>query len=152
MTMIEKLNTRRFFIKSLYFVFLMLITTQHVHAEATVMLGEFSRNQLDGWEHKIFKGETRYQLETLDGIVVLKAESHAAGSGLFREQRIDLDKTPVLNWSWRVSKRLKGLNEQSKSGDDYAARIYVVVKGGLAFWQTKAVNYVWSSNSAGMCC
>ncbi len=142
------MNTRRFFIKSLYFVFLMLITTQHVHAEATVMLGEFSRNQLDGWEHKIFKGETRYQLQTLDGIVVLKAESHAAGSGLFREQRIDLDKTPVLNWSWRVSKRLNGLNEQSKSGDDYAARIYVVVKGGLAFWQTKAVNYVWSSNSA----
>lgn len=142
------MNTRRFFIKSLYFWFLMLITTPHVYADATLMLGEFSRNRLDGWEHKAFKGETRYQLQTLDGIVVLKAESHDTGSGLFKEQRIDLDKTPVLNWSWRVSNRLNGLNEQSKSGDDYAARIYVVVKGGLAFWQTKAINYVWSSNTA----
>jgi hypothetical protein len=79
---------------------------------------------------------------------VLKAESKAAGSGLFKEQRIDLEKTPVLNWSWRIANRLSGLNEQSKSGDDYAARIYVVVNGGLAFWQTKAINYVWAGNTA----
>ncbi len=141
------MSTRRYFKKILYFAFLMLIAPQQVYAEAMLMLGEFSRNHLDGWEHKTFKGETRYMLQTLDGIVVLKAESHDAGSGLFKEQRIDLDKTPVLNWSWRVSNRLNGLNEQSKSGDDYAARIYVVVKGGLAFWQTKAINYVWSSNT-----
>ena len=24
----------------------------------------------------------------------------------------------------------------------------MVVKGGLAFWQTKAINYVWASNTA----
>jgi glycine cleavage system aminomethyltransferase T len=42
---------------------------------------------------------------------------------------------------------LSGLNEQSKIGDDYAARIYVVVKGGLAFWQTRAINYVWAGNT-----
>ncbi|MGZ5001408.1 MAG: DUF3047 domain-containing protein, partial [Methylomonas sp.] len=34
------------------------------------------------------------------------------------------------------------------AGDDYAARLYVVVSGGLAFWRTRAVNYVWASNSA----
>lgn len=111
-------------------------------------LGEFSAKRLDGWEHKSFKGETRYRLQTLDGMMVLKADSHASGSGLFKEQRIDLERTPYLNWSWRIAGRLKGLNEQSKVGDDYAARIYVVVKGGLAFWQTKAINYVWAGNSA----
>jgi hypothetical protein len=42
---------------------------------------------------------------------------------------------------------LNGLNEQSKVGDDYAARVYVVVKGGLAFWQTRAINYVWAGNT-----
>lgn len=126
----------------------MIFTTQNLLAESTLMMGEFSRNRLDGWEHKRFKGETRYQLQTLDGVMVLKADSQGAASGLFKEQCIDLEQTPFLNWSWRITNRLEGLNEQSKSGDDYAARIYVVVKGGLAFWQTKAINYVWASNTA----
>jgi hypothetical protein len=135
-------------LRKLFVVLVTVLAVQNLAAEPKLTLGEFSRNSLDGWEHKSFKGETRYQLQTLDGIVVLKADSQAAGSGLFKEQRIDLEKTPFLNWSWRIANRLKGLDEQSKSGDDYAARIYVVVKGGLAFWQTKAINYVWASNTA----
>jgi Protein of unknown function (DUF3047) len=116
-------------------------------AETRIPVGEFSSNHLHGWEHKRFKGETRYQLQLLEGRTVLKADSQASGSGLFNEQRIDLEQTPFLNWSWRIANRLQGLNEQSKAGDDYAARVYVVVKGGLAFWQTKAINYVWAGNS-----
>jgi len=121
---------------------------QDLAAEPKLMLGEFSRNRLDGWERKDFKGETRYRLQTVDGVVALQADSHAAASGLFKERRIDLEQTPFLNWSWRIADRLSGLNEQSKPGDDYAARIYVVVKGGLAFWQTKAIDYVWAGNTA----
>ncbi|HEY8095822.1 MAG TPA: DUF3047 domain-containing protein [Methylobacter sp.] len=132
----------------LFIVLLTFLAVQNSTAGPKLMLGEFSRNRLDGWEQKSFKGETRYQLQTLNGIVVLEADSHAAGSGLFKEQHIDLEQTPFLNWSWRIANRLSGLNEQSKAGDDYAARIYVVVKGGLAFWQTKVINYVWSGNSA----
>lgn len=134
--------------RSLFIALLMVFTTQNLLAESTLMMGEFSRNRLDGWEHKSFKGETRYRLQTLDGVMVLKADSQGAASGLFKEQRIDLEQTPFLNWSWRAANRLNGLNEQSKSGDDYAARIYVVVKGGLAFWQTRAINYVWAGNTA----
>ena len=132
----------------LFILLSMLVAAQNVAAESILPIGEFSRNRLEGWEQKRFKGETRYQFQTLDGVVVLKADSQAAGSGLFKEQAIDLEKTPFLNWSWRISNRLTGLNEQGKSGDDYAARVYVVVKGGLAFWRTKAINYVWSSNSS----
>ena len=139
---------RRIDMKRLFIALLAILTGQNLAAEPTLPLGEFSRNRLDGWEHKSFKGETRYELQALDGVVVLKADSQAGGSGLFKEQRIDLEKTPFLNWSWRIASRLSGLNEQSKSGDDYAARIYVVVKGGLAFWQTKAINYVWAGNTA----
>ncbi|MGZ0076185.1 DUF3047 domain-containing protein [Methylomonas sp. YC3] len=118
-----------------------------VLADNKLPIGEFRQNRLDGWEHKSFKGETQYRLQAIDGVTALVADSHAAGSGLFKEQRIDLTQTPFLNWSWRIGNRLSGLNEQSKAGDDYAARLYVVVKGGLAFWQTKAVNYVWAGNS-----
>lgn len=117
-------------------------------ADTSVLLGAFSAHNLQGWQHKVFKGETRYQLQAIDGITVLTADSHAAGSGLFKTQTIDLTQTPMLNWSWRINNHLTGLNEQSKSGDDFAARIYVVVKGGLAFWQTQSINYVWAGNSA----
>jgi len=112
--------------RGLFIVLLAVLVVQNLAAEPKLILGEFSRSRLDGWERKDFKGETRYQLQTLDGVVVLKADSQAAASGLFKEQRINLEQTPFLNWSWRIADRLSGLNEQSKSGDDYAARIYVV--------------------------
>lgn len=139
---------RRIDMRRLFIALLVVLTGQNLAAQTMLPLGEFSHNRLDGWERKSFKGETRYELQTLAGVIVLKADSQAAGSGLFKEQRIDLEKTPFLNWSWRIVNRLSGLNEQSKAGDDYAARIYVVFKGGLAFWQTKAINYVWAGNTA----
>ena len=124
-----------------------LMPYQIAVADTTLPIGDFSHNRLDGWEHKSFKGETQYRLQAIDGVMVLTADSQAAGSGLFKEQTIDLEQTPFINWSWRIGNRLTGLNEQSKAGDDYAARLYIVVKGGLAFWQTKAINYVWAGNS-----
>lgn len=145
--MVKDRVTEILIMRRLFIALLMIFTTQNLLAESTLMLGEFSRNSLDGWEHKSFKGETRYQLQTLDGVRVLTADSRGAASGLFKKQSIDLEQTPFLNWSWRISNYLEGLNEQSKVGDDYAARIYVVVKGGMAFWQTKAINYVWASNT-----
>ena len=51
-----------------------------------------------------------------------------------------------MNWTWRVDQPLSRLDERTKAGDDYAARLYVMVSGGLLFWKTKAVNYVWSSS------
>lgn len=133
--------------KTSIWICLTLLTLQNAVADSELAIGEFSHNRLDGWQHKSFQGETQYRLQTLDGVTVLTADSHTAASGLFKQQVIDLDQTPFLNWSWRIGKRLSGLNEQSKIGDDYAARIYVVVKGGLAFWQTRAINYVWAGNT-----
>lgn len=127
-----------------------LLSSSLIHAEAIpekLVIGNFSSGSIDQWESKEFKGQTSYQLIKLDGITVLKAESTRSASGLFKKQRIDLQKTPVLNWRWRTENRLGTINEQSKSGDDYAARVYVVVSGGLAFWRTQAINYVWASTS-----
>lgn len=111
----------------------------------TISVGQFSLGKLDGWEEKSFEGNTRYTLVEQAGRRVLKAESRAAASGLFREIHVDLNQTPFLNWSWRIENTLGGLDEQTKQGDDYPARIYVVASGGLAFWRTRAVNYVWAS-------
>lgn len=112
-----------------------------------LIIGEFSAGSLDGWEPKSFKGYTLYTIDLLGDSRVLRAESDKTASGLFKKQRIDLEQTPYLNWSWRVENRLGAIDEQSKAGDDYAARVYVVVSGGWAFWRTRAINYVWAGNS-----
>ncbi|WP_347986886.1 DUF3047 domain-containing protein [Methylomonas sp. AM2-LC] len=117
------------------------------HTETKLVIGEFSNKQMEGWDRKIALGETQYQLDTLGDVTVLKANSKNSASGLFKEQRVDLDETPILNWSWRITNRLNGLIEQTKEGDDYAARLYVIVNGGVAFWESKAINYVWSSSA-----
>lgn len=103
---------------------------------------------LEGWTSKVFKGNTLYQPAILAGSAVIKAEARASASGLFREIEIDLHKTPILNWRWQVEGTFTGNNERSKQGDDYSARVYVVISGGAFFWRTKALNYVWSSNQA----
>ena len=136
--------------KLLVFYILTLLSFA-IHAEETsekLMIGTFSSGSLDRWESKDFKGQTKYQIVDLAEARVLKAESADSASGLFKEQRIDLQETPFLNWRWRIENHLGNINEQVKSGDDYAARVYVVVSGGLTFWRTKAINYVWASTSS----
>ncbi len=127
---------------------LMILSSKALSADdSTLMIGHFSSGSLTGWQSREFKNQTQYQFIDNDGTKVLKAESVTSASGLFREQRIDLQKTPILNWRWRVDNALGKIDEQSRSGDDYAARIYVVIRGGIAFWRTKALNYVWASTT-----
>jgi hypothetical protein len=136
--------------KTLTFFLFFTLISNIVAAEQSdyIQIGNFSSGQLEGWNDKSFSGTTEYQIERLDNQQVLKAISQSAASGLFKEQKIDLLKTPFLNWKWRIDSRLGKINEQTKSGDDYSARIYVVISGGWQFWKTKAINYVWASNSA----
>lgn len=115
-------------------------------AAEPLWVGQFSAGDLKGWQAKSFLGETAYDLVDLDGRRVLRASSQAAASGLYREMAIDLEATPYLNWSWRVAGILAGVDERSKAGDDYPARVYVVVSGGALFWKTRSLVYVWSSN------
>ena len=100
---------------------------------------------LSHWEEKEFSGHTIYEQVKELGRTVIKAHSQDSASGLFREIRIDLNKTPYINWRWKVQNTLSGPDESTKAGDDYPARVYVVVSGGVWFWKTKALNYVWSS-------
>jgi hypothetical protein len=111
-----------------------------------VNIGAFSSGGLAGWREKAFKGRTQYTLVQDEGVQVLQAESHASASGLHCEQRIDLSKTPYLNWRWKVANTLGDVNERTKPGDDYPARVYVIFSTGPFFWQTRTVVYVWSSN------
>ena len=76
----------------------------------------------------------------------LKAEAQGQASGLGKEIKIDLNKTPFLNITWKVEQGLKGLKENTKKGHDFAARVSVIKETGSLPWQKNVMNYVFSSN------
>ena len=124
----------------------LLVSIAAVAADEKLLIGRFSAGDLQDWQTKSFMGETHYTFDNQSGQPALFADSRGTASGLYREIRVDLQRTPWLNWSWRVNKVLSGLDERTKAGDDYPARVYVVVSGGAAFWKTRSLVYVWSSN------
>lgn len=101
---------------------------------------------ISSWKERRFQGRTVYSTVTLDGRTALRASSNGSASGLFRRTRIDVEKTPILLWNWRVEEDPGSIDERTRKGDDYSARLYVIRKHPLFFWMTKAVNYVWSSS------
>lgn len=98
------------------------------------------------WERHSFSGETRYELVEVDGRQAVHARcTEASASGLFLQEDVDLEATPVVEWRWRVDETFSGIDEITKAGDDYPARIYAVDEHSILRWRTRALNYVWSS-------
>jgi len=112
----------------------------------TLRIGDFSHGRLDGWKERIFAHRNQWRLMRENGRTFLRADSRASASAFYREIRVDLSRTPWLHWRWRVPATVGAAHEREKSGDDFAARIYVVVSGGLLFWRARALNYVWASH------
>lgn len=105
----------------------------------------FSETGLQGWKSERFSGLTDYRLAQAGEQQVLAANTRHAASGLGWEGEVDLQSTPWLHWCWWVSNTYPGLDETTKAGDDYPARVYAVASTGFFRWQVQAMNYVWAS-------
>ncbi|GGP66999.1 DUF3047 domain-containing protein [Shewanella saliphila] len=127
-------------------IFVLLNFLLCVSAQAVTNLTALSEQGIEQWQAKEFSGKSIYSVEQYKGQMALKAISQNSASGLVLEKKIDLIATPYLNWSWLVEQTLSPLDERSKAGDDFVARVYVVIDGGFMVWNTKSLNYVWSSN------
>lgn len=112
-----------------------------------VEAGAFPAPLLEGWKEKSFVGHTLYEPYRENGKTVLKATAANSASVLYKQETIDLTDTPWLEWTWKVDAVYNNIDEQSKAGDDFPARLYVTAKSGVLPWQTIAINYVWSSKS-----
>jgi len=91
--------------------------------------------------------KTIYTVGSNDNGNFLKAVADNAASGLGKEVKIDLNKTPFINITWKIEKDLPGIKENSKKGHDFAARVFAVKKTGATPLSNRAINYVFSSNS-----
>ena len=61
-----------------------------------------------------------YTIGSNDNGNFLKAVADNAASGLGKEVKIDLNKTPFINITWKIEKDLAGIKENTKKGHDFA--------------------------------
>ena len=108
---------------------------------------DFTDDVLKSLKVKKVKGETQWTLGSNENGNFIRAEAKGVGSGLGKEIKIDLNKTPFINITWKIEKDLSGIIETSKKGHDYAARVFVIKKTGSTPLSNRAINYVFSSNN-----
>tara|TARA_A100001011_G_C14301277_1_gene840894 strand:- start:1817 stop:2461 length:645 start_codon:yes stop_codon:yes gene_type:complete len=133
--------------KILSFIFIFLLFVENVFAEKLIVF-EFTKDEFKTLKKKRVKGETTWTLGSNENGNYIKAEAEGMGSGLGKEISINLTKTPFINITWKVEKNLAGIDEKSKKGHDYAARVFVIKKTGSTPLSNRAINYVFSSNKS----
>ena len=108
---------------------------------------EVELSQLDVRKVRGAKNSTVYTVGSNENGNFLKAVADNAASGLGKEIKIDLNKTPYINITWKIERDLSGIKENTKKGHDFAARVFAVKKIGATPLSNRAINYVFSSNN-----
>ena len=111
---------------------------------------DFTEKELSQLDIRKIRGadnNTVYSVGSNENGNYLKAVANNAASGLGKEVKIDLNKTPFINITWKIEKDLKGIKENTKKGHDFAARVFAVKKTGATPLSNRAINYVFSSNN-----
>jgi Protein of unknown function (DUF3047) len=96
-------------------------------AVAATWLGRFDVG-LEPWAELRFATDrpaNTWALRRWDGEHALEVRSEAAMSLMARAVDIDLARTPVLCWRWRIERVLERADLTRKAGDDQAARVYL---------------------------
>lgn len=107
---------------------------------------------------------TKFTAKRIDGVPAIEAYAHKSMALFTRPVMVNLAKTPVLCWRWRVNDVVRSANIAKKSGDDQAARVYIGldlpnssiplgIRAKLALARTRggnaipdgAINYVWDN-------
>ena len=132
----------------IFLINILLITG--VSAASEIKVFEFTEVELSELEVRKVRGadnKTNYSIGSNENGNFLKATADNAASGLGKELKIDLSKTPFINITWKVEKDLFGIKEDTKKGHDFAARVFVIKKTGATPLSNRAINYVFSSNN-----
>ena len=134
----------------IYTIIFLFIFLFNVSNAETVKIFEFTEFEISNLEVRKVRGadnKTIYTVGSNENGNFLKSIADNAASGLGKEIKIDLNKTPFINITWKVEKDLSGIRENTKKGHDFAARIFVIKKTGATPLSNRAINYVFSSNS-----
>ena len=117
--------------KKILIIFFSIFFISSLNSAEKVKVFDFTEQELEALKVKKVRGadeKTKYSLGKNENGNFIRSEAKNAASGLGKEIKIDLSKTPFLNITWKVENDLSGINENSKKGHDYAARVFVIKK------------------------
>ena len=107
------------------------------------------KDALEEWKEKIFHNKVMYSVEPVKEDGYLVAKSDQACSGLIYKIKFDVNKFPMMSWSWKVIDFPKSSVEVKKGWveqDDFAARVYVIFFN-WNFKKIKTLEYVWDTEN-----
>ena len=134
----------------IFYIFISFVIFLSFANAEIIKVFEFTEKELTELEVRKVRGvknKTEYTVGSNENGNFLRALADNAASGLGKEIKIDLNKTPFINITWKVERDLKGIKENTKKGHDYAARVFAIKKTGATPLSNRAINYVFSSNS-----
>ena len=136
--------------KLLFKIFLIVSFIFNIGLADEIKIFDFTKAEISTLQVRKVRGadnETFYTVGNDKNGNFLKSVADNAASGLGKEIKIDLNKTPFINITWKVEKDLQGIKEDTKKGHDFAARVFVIKKTGATLLSNRAINYVFSSNN-----
>jgi|TARA_B100000902_G_scaffold261221_1_gene247505 hypothetical protein len=136
--------------KFLFKIFIIWLATNSISLADKVIIFKFTDTEISKLEVRKVRGaknKTIYTIGSNEKGNFLKAVADNAASGLGKEIKIDLNKTPFINITWKIENELAGIKENTKKGHDFAARVFAIKKTGATPLSNRAINYVFSSNS-----
>ena len=136
-----------FKIFSLIFLIFILLTSTNAEEVDVFKFTDLELSKLEVRKVRGADNKTIYSVGSNENGNFLKAIADNAASGLGKETKINLNKTPFINITWKIEKDLPGIKENTKKGHDFAARVFVIKKTGATPLSNRAINYVFSSNS-----
>ena len=134
----------------LFKIFLIWLISFNISFAYEIKVFNFTETELSSLEVRKVRGagkKTIYTVGSNENGNFLKAVADNAASGLGKEIKINLNKTPFINITWKIEKDLAGIKENTKKGHDFAARVFVIKKTGATPLSNGAINYVFSSNN-----
>ena len=138
------------FMKFLSQILITMLLVINISLVDEIKVFDFTKTELSELQVRKVRGadnKTLYNIGNNENGNFLKSIADNAASGLGKEIKIDLNKTPFINITWKIEKDLAGIKENTKKGHDFAARVFVIKKTGATPLSNRAINYVFSSNN-----
>ena len=136
--------------KFIFNILICFIFMSGLSFSSEIRIFEFTEKELSELQVRKVRGadnKTIYTVGSNEKGNFYKAVADNAASGLGKEVKINLNKTPYINITWKIEKDLPGIKENTKKGHDFAARVFAVKKTGATPLSNRAINYVFSSNN-----
>jgi hypothetical protein len=109
----------------------MIFVFSQAHSQSTKTLLREEFINLENWRTLYFPKISRhsaYSVERDGGESFLRAESNTSASAIILKQEFNVYEYPMVRWRWKINNIYLKVDPETKPGDDYPIRIYIIFK------------------------